>query len=255
MAQPRPAAIQLPPGPPPVPRALTPRVRRRSFADPRVRFWWAACAVLAAVALYFLVERMIAWGQELQIVRHGTQVTAIIDKIGDSETGARANVSPENAVTMHYELDGTQYTVDGFLEGREEVIALKEEIPIRVDPNQPQHWTYRTDVPPLGYALLPTGLVLPFAIAAGVVSLILRARVLRIWTTGTSQPFIVEGIGQTALAPLSRSVRCRVLESRDKRLVSVVIPRRVANPKPGDILWLIHPQGKPATSLPAIVYE
>src|ERR1700735_4541710 len=116
MPQPRPTAIQLPPGPPPAPRAITKLVRKRSFAEPTVRFWWVASTALMIVALYFFADRMIAWGQELQIVRHGTQVTAIIDRIGDQDSGARANMSPENEVSMHYELNGAQYSIDGFLE-------------------------------------------------------------------------------------------------------------------------------------------
>jgi hypothetical protein len=249
------SSVPLPPPPPPPPRALTPVARRRSFLEPNVRFWWLAGVVLAIVTIGFLVDNLIQWRQKLDIVRHGTAVTAIIDKIGDQDSNARANISPDYPVTMQFDLGGDQYSVQGYLEGRTEPLSLKLSVPIRVDPANPNNWTYLTDAPPLGQALLSASLVAPFAIALGTVAMILRRRVLRIWTSGVSQPYAVESIGQTALAPMSRVVRCRDLEGRTKRLVSVCIPQRLAQPKVGDVLWLIHPPGKPTAALPAIAYS
>jgi hypothetical protein len=253
-ASPR-TTIKLPPAPEAPPREITPGVMRRSLMEPRVRFWWLTAGVLFLVALYFLVDRSLNWIEELHIIRNGTSVSATITQIGADETAGRSNVSPDNEVDLQYDFGGNTYHVNGFLEGRTESISLKQVVPIKIDPDKPDHWTYLSDVPPLTHVLLSAGLVAPFAIAAGVVGFIRRRRVLRIWRQGVANPFVVETIRQTALAPSSRFVGCRSMEGRVLELVWVFIPRRIADPKRGDVLWLIHAPMRTTMALPALAYE
>jgi len=248
---------QLPPSPPPPPRALTPRALRRSLVEPRVRFWWATALVLLAAAVFFLVLYSSKWYEELKIVQHGTSITATVHRVGDSEVNGVGNLPPDYPVVLQFDFNDVQYTVSGYLEGRKESISPKQKVPIKIDPDDPNQWTYLTESPPIweSEAVLSAGLMAPFVAAAALVSWLLRRRVLATWQTGTANLFMVEGTTQTALAPSSRAVRCRPLEGRDHRLVSVFIPRRVADPKVGELLWLIHPPGKPAAALAAIAYE
>jgi hypothetical protein len=254
MTAPQRPLMEMPAAPAPPPRALTPAAKRRSLLEPRVRFWWLACLALAAVALFFLVSRTWGWFEVLRITRHGTAVTAVIDEIGGDEFQARTDASPDDQVMMHFEFNGRKYEVSGYLDGRQKPLNLKENVPIRVDPADPQLWTYRTDVPPIGHVLLSAALVAPFAAAAGVISLLLRRKTLRIWETGAAHPYIVEKTSQTALAPLSRAVHCRDLDGHRKQLVCVFIPQRVADFKRGQVLWLIHPPAKPTAALAAVAY-
>jgi hypothetical protein len=229
-------------------------VLRRSLMEPRVRFWWLTASVLTLITLYFLLDRSLNWLEELHIIRNGTPVSATIIQIGQDETAGRTDVSPDNEVDLQYDFGGKTYQVNGFLEGRTEVISLKDVVPIKIDPAKPERWTYLTDVPPLTHVLLSAGLVAPFAVAVGLAGFIRRQRVLRTWTEGVAHPFVVEAIRQTALAPSSQYIGCREMEGRARELVWVFVPRRLANPKVGDILWLIHPVGKPKAALPALAY-
>ena len=241
-----------PPGPPP--RALTPAVRRRSLLEPRVRFWWIAGLILAAAMSEFLVSELMTWNQERDIVLHGTTITATITAMGDGSL--RGTVSPDNPVHLEFNYNGTEYGVNGWLEGRKESISIDQKVTIRINSNDPTEWTYRTEIPPIGHALMEPGMMGTFAAAALLTSYILRSRVLSIWKTGIAEQYEVETVGgPTALAPASRAVRLRSLRGRDQRLISLSIPQRLAKLKPGDLLWLIHPPGRPTVALPALVYD
>jgi hypothetical protein len=246
--------IQLPPAPPAPPRTVTRAVRRRSLLEPRVRFWWVAAVVLSVIAIYCLVSRAVAWGNDLHLALHGESITATIYSIGDSEQVGRYNYTPDSPVTLYFVYNNTEYYDTGYLEGRHETVNLKQAVTIRINPDNPHRWTYLTTPPPLGPVFLSFGLVIPFAIAAAVVSFLMRRRLLGIWRTGIADPFIVEATQQTALAPRSRAVRCRAVEGRTNRLVQVFIPRHKGAPKTGDVLWLIHPAGKTTVVLAAMNY-
>jgi hypothetical protein len=255
MAAPRSQVIDLPPGPPAPPRAVTVVVRRRSWIEPRVRFWWLAAAVIFGVAAYFSIDRVLDWMEVVHLVRSGTAVTATITRIGDESSGGRANISPDNEVYLHFTLQDSPYDVSGYLEGREKPISLQDQLQIRVDPADPSRWTYLTEPPPIWHQFLVVSLLLPIAAAALGVSLVLRRQMLRTWSEGKAQPYVVIDIGQTALAPLSLVVRCSALEGRDQRLVSVFIPRKAGQVRKGDPLWLVHPPGKPAAALAVLAYQ
>ncbi len=236
------STVNLPPAPPPVPRPLTPAARRRGWMEPRVRFWWLCGLVLMLVALNLLITHMVIWARELKIVRQGTPITATIESIGEGEFNGQGNISPDSyPVKLTFDFNGQSYEVGpGFLEGWTDPISPKEMVPIRIDPDDPYHWTSLTVAPPILHALLAFLLVLPFALALLAAGIFLRLRVLRLWQTGAASPFMVDSTSQSALAPSSRVVHCKDAEGRTTRLVTVFIPRRIADPKPGDILWLIH---------------
>ena len=241
--------------PPAAPRELTPRVLRRTVFEPQVRFWWVSAFVLAVGLLYFLVTELQVWNQECYVVKHGTPVIATITAIGDGQL--RYNVSPDNSVAMSFSLNGQQHQAIGWLEGRTETLNLNQQVPIKVNPDDPTQWTYRTDTPPLTRAFLTPGLMAPFAVAAGLASFIHRKRLIHTWKTGVAEQYVVERVGgQTALAPASRAVQFANPNGRkEQRLIRLLIPQRVANPKPGDVFWLIHPPKKTSPVLAAVLYQ
>jgi hypothetical protein len=240
------------PGPPP--RAVTPTVLRRSILEPRVRFWWIAGVILLVAMCDFLVSEFLNWRQEARIVSDGVPIIATITAMGDGSL--RGTVSPDNPVRMAFTYNGQDYSVAGWLEGRQESISIQQPVPIKIDPNDPNQWTYRTQIPPIAHALVEPGLMAPFTAAALTASVLLRRRILRTWTNGVAEEFVVETVGgPTALAPASRAVRFRSMNGRDQRLICISIPQRLATMKPGDVQWLIHPPGKPAAALAAVVYE
>jgi hypothetical protein len=161
---------------------------------------------------------------------------------------------PDSPVRLVFDFNGSSNTVRGFLEGRVDPISPRQQVSIRIDPNDPQHWTYLTTAPPIVRGLLASLLVFPFAAAALLAAWFLRRRVLRIWKTGDAELFMVESTSQSALAPSSRVVRCKDVDGRSALLVRVFVPRNLADLRPGDVLWLIHRPGKPAAALAAMAY-
>ena len=253
MPAPQSQVIELPPGPPAPPRVVTQVVRRRSWIEPRVRFWWLAAAAICAVAIYLGVYLVLHWLEDVRLVNNGTPVTATITRIGDS--GARGNASPDNDVELSFSFHDVQNEVDGYLVGRDKPISLQDQVQIRIDPNDPTKWTYLTQPPDIWRQFFVVALILPVAAAAIIVSIVLRRRILSTWAEGTAQPFVIVSTGQTALAPGSLMVRCTALDGRDQRLVSVFIPRKFGPLNRGEPVWLIHPPGKPAAALAVLAYQ
>ena len=159
------AKIEMPPEPPPLPRPLTLAARKRSWLEPRVRFWWAAALVLAVAGAYFLVTQTMDWLEELKVVRQGTPVTATVVAVGEGEVEGVGNLPPSSHVKLKYTYQNVDYGVDGFLEGRKEPISPKQLVPVKIDPAAPEHWTYLTEAPPMLRAFLSTIILLPFIAA------------------------------------------------------------------------------------------
>lgn len=243
----------IPAAPPPPPRPLTKQARRRALAEPHVRFWWLAGLALVAIALYLLIYAVVIWSREAYLIRNGQVVQAYIT-IADGDPYPHRK-APESQVEMTFTVNGHEYDVVGVLEGRTEPVSAKEYVPIRVDPSDPQHWTYRTTPAPLRSQLIAPIVVAPFAIAALIVAAVLRRKVLRTWRQGEAAPYVISDRRHTAIAPRSHTIRCVAADGRDKRLVTVYVPLKKTEARPGDVLWLIHPSGKPTAAVPAIAFE
>jgi hypothetical protein len=211
---------------PPPPRALTARVRGRSWADPHVRFWWLVAIVLFGLGAYLWVRGIVAWRRTRWLVEHGQPVVATIRQ-ANNEQIPRKQPGDSN-VLLDYEWAGRPHQVWGILEGRrpEELLSVRDQVTIRLDPNDPETWTARTAPPPLVDELVGGGIVLALSGLVFLPALLSRRRVLRTWRDGTEAEAEVVEQHQTALAPGARAVRCSAPGAFGGRVFTVFVPGR-----------------------------
>jgi len=224
------------------PRPITPRVRRRAWAEPRVRAIATAAAAALLVSAYFIASRYVEWRREAWLVTQGTRVDAVVTEAGGILL-ANKIVPPETPVTLEYEVGGHKYTLQGTLKGRKEHIVTGGRVPIRVDPADPRTWTSLAAPRPLRMELLGGVIVLPFAVLLGLVAWALQRRVLRLWRDGDGTAAVVIDSRHTAVAPRTHLVRCTPVDGADNRLLEAYLPRGASRPQQGDALWLITKPG------------
>ena len=241
--------------PPDAPRPLTPRARRRVWAEPHVRFWWALTLVVLGIGVYVGTTQWLVWSREVRLIRSGRVVDAEI--MTASGLSSRWQQLPPNVVvTIKYEVDGKVYDQMGYLKGRTEFIQVRSKVPIRIDPADPDQWTARTEPAWLLQELTGAIVVLPVFVALAGVTLLQRARVARVWRDGEATRAIVVDSRQTALAPRSRLVRCTPADARDNRVVQVYVPAGAASGlHPAEELWLLFPPGGRGNPVAAAWFE
>jgi hypothetical protein len=226
-------------------------VRRRSWAEPSVRFWWIASLVLLAIGIWFLSTQIIAFHREQWLIANGTIVNATIANAnGDSRVGAK--FPPGTVCTLKFDVGGEAFSVSGALET---FITNGQTVPLRVNPNDPMEWTYRTQPDPLNSRLIAGAVIAAAVAAAAVTSLLLRRRVLHIWRDSAAIAYTVVDTRHSALAPLSHAVRCTMLTGRNTRLLTVYLPGKLPQPSGGEVLWLLHPPSKPTAAIAVKAYE
>jgi hypothetical protein len=247
------AAPELPPPPPDLsrppdpPRELTPLVRRRAWTEPRVRLWWLfALGVL-------LVSELSTWWSERRLLTSGVQVKAVITSAQDKLnhiTVPDKNMPSDSVCTLEFTLDGKPHTVRGVLaEHRERGSSIttgpKHPVALRVDPADPQRWTDRTVMPALAARQFIGALIgAPVAALLALLAVLKRRATTAVWRSGPAGPALVLGVGQTPVAPRSRSVRCTAADSNDKRVFTVYLPAGAAPVEGGDLLWVVRPAGR-----------
>jgi hypothetical protein len=174
-----------------------------------VRFWWLAAAALVAAGLYMLVVNYVAWRRMALLIRNGTLVQAKLERSGGEILAGRP-VLPEQGVLLSYDWNGQRHQSWGGLDGRapNEVILTKSTITIRVDPANPDRWTYRKEPPSLAADLLGAALAFALAPLAMLAAIALRRGVLRTWRDGEAAEAVVIARHGTALAPGTRALKC-----------------------------------------------
>ena len=228
----------------PPPREVTPFVRRRAWADPRVRAWWLTSIALLVLTAYLAVQQYVDWSRLSRAVRSGVVVPARVDAVeNDSRVGK--SVSAGAPVSLTYDYNGKTYHQDGTLSGLTVAARVGDAVPLHLDPADPNNWTARGDVPSLVVALVGAILVLPVAILTGLIALIARAGVLKTFATGPTVQATVAGNKQTPLAPRSRAITCNVGGSG--RVIEVFVPPALSTLAAGDAVDVILPSrtGKP----------
>ncbi len=239
--------------PPPAPRNVSPRASRRAWNEPRVYFWWLIGILLLTAAAYLGVEQGLQWASDTSLLRSGKRVDALIWW----REGARVKNRPieyGQTITVVFPWDSREIAAHGRFALRGAQIVTGQTIPIYVDPKNPQHWTAHTKAPSLARQMIGAALLMSVAVVVFIISFALRRRVLITWRDGEAWLAAVIQTQQTALAPRSQVVRCALLESSDRRAITVYVPRAAASLERGDKLWLIMPPGRPDKSIAGMLY-
>jgi hypothetical protein len=244
-----------PGAPPGVPRAATPLARKRAWTEPSVRTWWLIALAMLVLIAIFSIDRMWSWGEQNQLVNHGTVVQAKVVEANGQQVSSLKQ-PPDSQVQLEFDWHGQlQRPPRATLDGWTEYIVVGQTIPIRVDPNDPSKWTASNEPPSLGSALLVGLMFLPLVPILLLVALLKRKRVMHTWQTGEATLGVVVERSQSPIAPLSYTVRCSLRDRRDKRIFTVFVPRVGASLQKNDLLWLILPAGKHPSPVAAMWFE
>jgi hypothetical protein len=244
----------VPPAPADPPRPLTPRVRRRAWAEPRVRALGLAALAALGVSAWFVASRYLEWRREAWLVTHGVPVSAVVTEAGGILIPNKV-VPPTTPVTLEYEAGGRKVTVQGTLKGRKEHIMTGGAVSIRVHPGDPATWTALAAPRPLRMELLGAAIVLPFALVLGTCAWLLHRKVLRLWRDGDAVGAVVIDSTHTAIAPRTHLLRCTPTDPNDKRLLQAYLPGAHARPQQGEALWLIAPPDPSTRAVTARWFE
>ncbi|MCS7034867.1 MAG: DUF3592 domain-containing protein [Phycisphaerae bacterium] len=132
---------------PPPPRAITPRVRRRSWHERPVRVWLIVLVLVGSAAAFFTWVRVAETLRERAIIFRGEEVIATVTAIEGSTIPNRkeANVSGLRVVLSYQTAGGTEVRdAWGRLQPSEPPqIAVGDTIHVRIDPLKPENWTTR----------------------------------------------------------------------------------------------------------------
>ncbi len=238
----------------PPPRPLTPQARRRCWTEPRVRFWWLAGMGLLLAVGYFGTLQTHEWWRRAWLANHGTRVEAtLLDPERVLLPGKL--MMADVMVLLQFDWKGQPHSATTVLEGRTQPIIIGSKLPLLVDPDNPDNWTWHTEAPSLARELLAAWLLLPVVPLFLLVGWIIRGSLLRCWKNAEARPALVLETSQSALAPLSRAVRCTLLDNRDRRVFTVFVPSSVARFNKGDAIWLLVPSARSSVALAAVNFQ
>jgi hypothetical protein len=102
--------------------------------------------------------------------------------------------------------------------------------------------------------MLSAMLLLPFVIVLFALAIWRRSQVLNLYRQGDAMLAEVVSEGHSAAAPLSRLLKCAVHNGQDARLITILLPTRIA-PGVGKPLWLIATPHRPDKAVPAALFE
>jgi hypothetical protein len=231
-----------PHAPSPPPRAITPRVRRRAWVEPAVRFWWLTAMVLVLIGAWFALQGVLEWRHDVKLIREGVAVDATVYQVGEMKGIFKHPQPPDSIVTLQFSWHGKdQYTKPDRLPDRKagEFITPGDTIPIRVNPADPTDWTSAKVAGPISGRLFGAEVALPIAALTGVFGLLKWQRMLATWRRGEAIEALVMDSRNTALALGARLVRCTPDAEGDKRVFAVYVPRGLAGVGRGDTIWLL----------------
>jgi hypothetical protein len=226
-----------------------------------VRVLWLSALAVALVAAWQLVEQLAETRATLYRIGHWTRIDdAHIKQIGDSTRETyRVTVEelPSKPVKVTYvDAQGETRELGGRLTAQAEAAHPTKKISILIDPLDPQKWTDQIQTRPLVEQMLIPFILFPLALALALGAIWQRWRMLALWRDGEAREGRIVDLRHSAVAPRSNVLRCTIEGARDKRLLSVVVPRRVSRMEPGDHLVLVIPAaGETNRAIAAMVYE
>ncbi len=241
--------------PPPPPRQVSSLVSRRIWLEPHVRFWWISAGAMLVIGLTLGGMGFVDWSRQNRLITAGLAIQAKVVTAGGIYLDGK-KIPPAEPVVLKYDANGQQYQVNGYLEGRNEHIIVGEKVPIRVDPDNPKIWTYRTAPSPLASLLLGSFIVLSVALLVGAIGMLKRASLVRLWKSGLAQAALVLKSHHSAMAPGARVVECTRRDSIDRRILRVFVPTSIAKTmNRGDVMWVIARDDKSTSAVAAAWFE
>ncbi|MGC4030656.1 MAG: hypothetical protein QM754_02750 [Tepidisphaeraceae bacterium] len=224
-------------------RLLTAAVRRRAWGEIGVRPWTFLSIVLAIAAVVLAATRFGDWQRERRVIESGTPIVAEVAYIGMGDLAKQGSRDEPLSVTLRYTPPGAsnQIEANNILPRKPgTVVALKDKISVKIDPQQPSFWTERTASPPFGLALITPLLCAAVAVACVAVAFLKRAGVLKAFQNAEPKRAVVRGVRQSPLAPMSKLVSIELeATDPDRRVRDCYWPARLGaiHPKqPIDVL-------------------
>lgn len=243
-----------PPGPPDAPRQATPLARRRAWTEPTVRVWWLLAVAIFLLTVVYAVERIWVWNAQGKLIRDGTVIVAkVVEVNGQAITNLKQ--PPDSMTTLEFDWQGVPQRVRGQLEDHTDYIVVGQSQSIHVDPADPNNWTARVQPAPLVQSLFLGFVLLPLPVVLIVIAAAKRKRIWNTWENGQAALAVVLERQQTPVAPLSYAIRCSLRDRRDKRILTVFVPRAGAALKKNDLLWVLLPGSKSAKPVAASWFQ
>lgn len=219
-------------------RPVTPKVRRRIWAEPQVRGWLLFAIALLIGAIILAIGSMVEWGEETNVIRNGEVIKAVAWHSGGAKVPGMS-LAVGVPVDIEYEYKGQKYNRSGVLYNTGIQYESMKPFDIRVDPKDPAIWANRTDVPSLIEKMMGVGIMLGVAMICVLIMLLLRWRWTALWVDGDLISARIIGQGQSALAPQSVLLRCAVRAGKTERPLAVYVPQSMAPSEGKQTLELI----------------
>jgi hypothetical protein len=219
--------------------------------EPRVRIWWLAGSVLLVIALGWTLRQYLAWNQQASLVREGTKLEATVWQTQDWGAGkpiTGRRIQPGVAATLAWKVEGKEYS------GRHaftENMLSGMTAPVWVAKDNPAEWTADPNVPPLGRELVALLVLAPAVVLSLAAAALARRNVLNLWKNGDVHQAVAVDAKLSAFSPLSRQVRCSLLDVPDKRLLTVTIPGGKGVPAKGGTFYVLTPPGQVSKAVAA----
>jgi hypothetical protein len=246
---------------PAVPRPLTRHVVRRSWGEPKVRFWWLSAILIGVVMAFVAAGQIRRELKHRRLIATGALVNATAFKVAGVTRHQNPNFGVMRDQTIAVEFsallpNGKEIIFGGYLEPAEGRVRVDQVMKLRVDPNDlsnwsedinPQQWTHVLGVPL--FFMLPVALLL-----LGIGEWRRRRRVLAVWSEGARGTGVVVGVRHSAAAPRSRVVEFTFADGADRRVFRTLYPLGAGIPSKGDMLTLLYPVNSPQDSIIAELY-
>ncbi|MBA3273950.1 MAG: hypothetical protein H0T11_08795 [Chthoniobacterales bacterium] len=239
-----------------MPRPLNAAARQRSWAEAGVRLWWMSAIAIALIVAYLTAARVLSSIRDRSLQRSGIPVIATIERIAGRHQQSRGTPVP---VKLSYTLpdgrqfiDATEHLLDAT--NNEVILRAKDPLPIRVDPMDPTRWTEDRDRGSIFRSLGVSIALLPIVLLLLLLAMLRRRSVLAVWRSGEPSEAVVLSQKSSALAPASQLVSISLVNDLERRVVSVLHPRKAGVLSKGDTLWVVAPQGKPHRAIEAKLY-
>lgn len=215
------------------PRPYSAAIRRRAWTEPTVRFWWMLGLTLLLMAPLVGAGPVRRWHKLSTLSEQPPTSVKIVRTDRDTVNGRP--VLPGSPVQIQIVASpGTLLwgSLDGWANGP--LPRIGDVIEVRRDPENATSWAVVHKVPSLFTALLTGLIIVAVAMVPLIIALVLRRRVVSVWTIGEIREAAVLEHQETSLAPAAYALRCAWVQNdvtqkageTDRAVFRLFVPKR-----------------------------